>query len=1016
MATTVEHTIGTGGDYATVADWITATANPIADDSVYIGKLLDGVHATASSQTNFGVNSDTTRYRILTYANQPYDASTDTGPKLTKTWGGASQFFLFQQTTKCIGVGFEIVCNGQSAAVIYASNLNTIIDGCTVVLTGASGSASATHAAIRAEPGTIRNCTVIDKTTSGGTKGVAAAATSVIDNVTVYGSGDAGIYSGTSSVTIRNVAAIDCGTDFSVSGATLLNCASSDLTASGAGCVDSVTAAAAFEDSSIDDFRPKDGGPLDSSGTDLSGTFTTDITGATRSLWSIGSYDAPAVPAIVAVITKNFATTEYIPAHFAFSAWDSTTPNSIHTYGFKWTVSGGSEHDGVFTGPNLGLVWRTAGTFTVRLDILDADGLSLSDASTTVTVAAPTYDTTVYVSAAGSDANDGLSIGAPKLTFANAMAALVSAHAAGENSRLLLNRGDTFQVSSRFTINPGTTGTFYIDAYGSGDLPILEGTASGALGHTVNATNACGLRVSNVRFGVSATNGQTPVSLGYSGTSPAPRGLDVVFSGCEARDVSSSMRIAYCVSITPTSGQQDWGTDAAGDNYFVGGENVAFSDCDSQTRGYGIFGYTSRFLTVVGGNWQKIASGDDGHVIRIQSFRDASIRAATLGSGEPVRTVVRMASFEFNDSGTPVPMRGKRFTIAGNSIAVGCYNPVELQFTMAGATLPVEDLRPSHGAVLNNRFYAHPTDPYTVGPYQAIAGLNDKVVIAGNTATGNVIFYAAATPGAGEENYETLIANNSVVSSPGYSAAVIYVPSRLASPVPVTMTLKNNTVKATSQHFISGNGTSATAGLVSDHNVCDVLNWVQNMDSGDTTSKTLAAWQTYSSQDANSTAADPAFADPANDDWSIGVDSPCYDAGENIGASWLTREGTERSGTWDIGAFELGGASITITPDPATATGSTAGPSAITITGGSHTITPDPVTATLSTSGPGILISTEPLNNPPTPTLVTTLINAVPVYRSLADMARIAQGGVTKQTGDDIMKKTRSDILRRKGR
>jgi hypothetical protein len=84
-------------------------------------------------------------------------------------------------------------------------------------------------------------------------------------------------------------------------------------------------------------------------------------------------------------------------------------------------------------------------------------------------------DRYVYVSAAGSDSNDGLSTGAPKLTVAAGVAALRT----GRSDQCLLRRGDTFTATVSINLNgrSATHPMVVLGAYGttSNARPIING-------------------------------------------------------------------------------------------------------------------------------------------------------------------------------------------------------------------------------------------------------------------------------------------------------------------------------------------------------------------------------------------------------------------------------------------------------------------------------------------------------------------------------------------------------------
>jgi len=145
-------------------------------------------------------------------------------------------------------------------------------------------------------PGYLHNCVFKNFN-----RGIYSLAIAPIRNCVCIGS-DRGVSVGTTSAyPIDNCVGFDnVVADFSQSksgGWTGSGNASEDATAPGTAPITGIVAAD-FYNFAGGDYRAVEGGALDGVGTDLSGTFTDDITGATRTVpWDIGAWIAVAAPA-----------------------------------------------------------------------------------------------------------------------------------------------------------------------------------------------------------------------------------------------------------------------------------------------------------------------------------------------------------------------------------------------------------------------------------------------------------------------------------------------------------------------------------------------------------------------------------------------------------------------------------------------------------------------------------------------------------------------------------------------
>ena len=130
---------------------------------------------------------------------------------------------------------------------------------------------------------------------------------------------------------------------------------------------------------------------------------------------------------------------------------------------YEWDFGDpGSEYNRL-TGFNAAHHYTKPGTYTVTLRVTNASGKTATT-KTTVQIS-PDTRKAIYVDAQGSDSNDGSSPSSAVRTLGRAEALV------DDNSKVLLQRGDTFSLSDGFVIeNDNVT----VSAYGSGSNPVVK--------------------------------------------------------------------------------------------------------------------------------------------------------------------------------------------------------------------------------------------------------------------------------------------------------------------------------------------------------------------------------------------------------------------------------------------------------------------------------------------------------------------------------------------------------------
>jgi hypothetical protein len=174
-----------------------------------------------------------------------------------------------------------------------------------------------------------------------------------------------------------------------------------------------------------------------------------------------------AVGAASGVVQPAGSPPDYASFHYEWTFGDPASGS--------WSVGGESKDTAL--GYVTAHVFETPGNYRVTLRVVQDDG-TVNDYYQDLVVEDP--DTvyagqTYYVSSAGSDANNGLSPGAPFQTVSRAMTTLFASNGP---RRVLFRRGDAFTAAT--SISTGNrTGPFTIGAYGVGADPLLNVTHAG---------------------------------------------------------------------------------------------------------------------------------------------------------------------------------------------------------------------------------------------------------------------------------------------------------------------------------------------------------------------------------------------------------------------------------------------------------------------------------------------------------------------------------------------------------
>ena len=297
---------------------------------------------------------------------------------------------------------------------------------------------------------------------------------------------------------------------------------------------------------------------------------------------TVTSCTAPCGVFFDATATSGLSGSDYVAANWT---WDFRDPTSPH----KTAVGFVAGH--VFDNP---------GTYLVTARVRDLAGAA-GWATKTVTVGPPTY-TTYYVSAAGSDSNNGLATTTPFKTVAHALPLL------GANAAILLRRGDTFTGPSTVTTlaGPCLLGAYTDPGAPSTLAPVWKSAV------TPNAFNSV---------------------FTLTGANPRVTDLHVVATNIFNVFGISKATNAIVERVESTGIGFNDGGSTAGQNFYVSGDSVSsfvFDNYLHDFNGYGLFGDAVNKLSITGNTMANFGGQDHG--MRIASGDRTAITQNTIAA------------------------------------------------------------------------------------------------------------------------------------------------------------------------------------------------------------------------------------------------------------------------------------------------------------------------------------------------------------------------------------------------
>lgn len=322
----------TGGDYSLMSTWESTEQTDLVTDgdshelhcyADWASGLSDNV--VIQDWTTGASNTITVKAAA---GHQHYGTVKDAGFWISN--GAVSNIVSVSQNyTTLERLGVEHTSTSAPRRPIYIAGEYVTIDGCWTV----AGNNPAIGCATAKAGLVFRNGLFINKGVATGAEVCYLGNQNItVQNCTAIGDSTAGFHSIGGTVTFNNCVSIGANTaDFQCDGtATGSNNASGDTSVStlSIGTVTGITSAD-FADTANDDYRITPDSSLYDAGTDLSGTFTTDIRGATRdnTQWDIGAFK-------IDIVTKTLRSSA--GDYALMSTWESTEQTDL--------VAAGEQH------------------------------------------------------------------------------------------------------------------------------------------------------------------------------------------------------------------------------------------------------------------------------------------------------------------------------------------------------------------------------------------------------------------------------------------------------------------------------------------------------------------------------------------------------------------------------------------------------------------------------------------------------------------------------------------------
>ena len=353
-STTVHGT--SGGDYTLMSTWeSTEQTDLVTDGDSHVLECAAGTYDEGSSQLTIldWITGAANFITIKAAAGHEHGGVSGAGPVFTTSFNTTQYGFnVVQRYTEVRGL--EVRNTATNFCWVMRFGTQDCV-GESLIVKGVIPTNSSFCFGFNQAGNTLRNSLLISAKTGLYLDNYTGC---VVENCTLVNQTDFGVNRiGSGSAHLTNcVVYVSSGSCFTGNTTTTgTNNASSDTTAIGTSPVTSI-ASTVFKDYAGGNYRPATDAALFGAGTDLSGTFTTDIRGETYAQWSIGAFDTGYVLRTLKASAGDYS---------LMSVWESTEQTDLVTAS---TDSHVLECDGFYCDDQLAVAgWTTSATYDITI-------------------------------------------------------------------------------------------------------------------------------------------------------------------------------------------------------------------------------------------------------------------------------------------------------------------------------------------------------------------------------------------------------------------------------------------------------------------------------------------------------------------------------------------------------------------------------------------------------------------------------------------------------------------------